>query len=204
MRFNPNLIFLEKRRNDGTRGAVLSGSSRSGKTFSGIDELILIDHSDPGSEIILLRETYNSFKTTLYSDFNRRLPQWEISSPFEGRNELSTFWLPNRSKVSLMGADNLAKFHGAGSDYFFVNEALDIPQSVFDQLEQRCRKFWWMDFNPKVTDHWIYDKICNRPDVRVFNSTFHDNPFITQMELNKILSYDPSNPDTVNNEEDDD
>jgi len=199
MRFNRNLIFLQKRIEDGTKGVVLEGSSRSGKTWSSIDNLILLDLADPGCEIVIVRETYNSFKTTLYSDFNRRLPQWEIKSPFEGVKELSSFWLPHRSKVSLMGADNPAKWHGAGSDYFFINEALDVPQYVFDQLEQRCRKFWWMDYNPKVTDHWIYNKVCRRPDVKRFKSTFRDNPDISDPERNKILSYDPGNPDNVKN-----
>lgn len=197
MKWNRNLIYLKSRFNDGTRGAVLEGSSRSGKTWSGIDFMIDLDKRSPKSEIIIVRETYNSFKTTLYSDFNRRLPWWDIPSPFEGIKELGAFWLPHGSKVNLMGADNPAKFHGATSDYFFINEALDVPQSIFDQLEQRCRRFWWLDFNPKVTDHWIYERVCPRPDVGTFRSTFNDNPHITEAERNKILSYDPGNPANI-------
>ena len=196
MNFNRNLIFLNQTRNKGYRGAVLEGSSRSGKTWAGIDFMILLDTVAPG-EFIVVRETYNSHKTTLYNDFNRRLPMWTIHSPFEGRNDVGIFYLPNGSKVSMMGADNPAKFHGAGSDYFFINEALDVPQSIFDQLEQRCRRFWWLDYNPKVTDHWIYNRVCNRPDVRAFQSTFRDNPYISETELKKILSYNPGNPENV-------
>jgi len=157
----------------------------------------LLDRKFPKSHIIDVRETYNSFKTTLYEDYNRRFPQWEIPSPFEGVNDRSVFWLPNGTKVSLMGADSPGKFHGAGSDFFFMNEMIDIPQSIFDQLEQRCRVFWWGDFNPKVTDHWIYNILFNRDDVAVLKTTWLDNPYITDMEKAKILSYDPGNPANV-------
>ena len=196
MNFNRNLIFLNQTKNRGYRGAVLEGSSRSGKTWAGIDFMILLDTVAPG-EFILVRETYNSHKTTLYNDFNRRLPMWTIHSPFEGRNDVGIFYLPGGSKVSMMGADNPSKFHGAGSDYFFINEALDVPQSIFDQLEQRNRRFWWLDYNPKVSDHWIYNRVAKRPDVRVFRSTFLQNPYITKQEREKVLSYDPGNPANV-------
>ena len=137
MRFNRNLTFLVQQQKQNKRGVILEGSSRSGKTFAGLDFIWYIDEKYPGSEVIIVRETYNSFKTTLYSDINRRWPDWGEPSPFEGISERGIFWMPNRTKVSLMGADNPAKFHGAGSDFFFINEALDVPQSIFDQLEQR-------------------------------------------------------------------
>jgi len=189
MPFNKNLKFLTQSLEAGARGAILEGASRSGKTFAGIDFLILLDHRFPKSDIIIVRETYNSFKTTLYSDFNRRLPQWLIPSPFEGVKEVSTFWLPRGSKVSLMGADNPAKYHGAGSDFFFINEAIDCPQTVFDQLEQRCRRFWWMDYNPKYTDHWIYNSVCRRPDVRFLRTTLLDATGVSKEEVDKIRGY---------------
>lgn len=96
-----------------------------------------------------------------------------------------------------MGADRPEKFHGASSDYFWINESLDVSQQIFDQLEQRCRKFWWMDYNPKYHEHWVYDRVCKRPDVSLFHSTFLDNPNISPKEKNKILSYDPTNEANV-------
>jgi PBSX family phage terminase large subunit len=191
MNRNKNLDFLYKSYTDGLRGAVLEGASRSGKTFSGIDFVIWLCAANDGITINIIRETYNSFKTTLYDDFNRRLPQAGIPSPFVQTKNVSSFWIFD-CKVNLMGADNPAKFHGAGSDYFWINEALDVPQSIFDQLEQRCRRFWWMDYNPKVTDHWVYNKVCSRPDVKLFHSSFRDNPHISKAELSKILSYEPT------------
>lgn len=197
--FNPNLVFLNQSLKRGKRGAVLEGSSRSGKTWSGIDFLILLDHIYPRSVINIIRETYNSFKTTLYHDFNQRLPMWQIPSPFEGKKEVSMFWLPNNSRVTLMGADDPAKFHGAISDFTFFNEAIDIDEDIFKQAQQRCNRFWWMDYNPKTSDHWIYNKVCSRPDVGFFRTTFEDNPHLSPAIVSDILAYDPSNPDNVRN-----
>lgn len=112
-----------------------------------------------------------------------------VPSPFEGRKEVSSFYLYG-NKINLLGADSPNRFHGAGCDYFFMNEGIDIPRDIFDQSEQRCRKFWWIDYNPKFSDHWIYDKVINRFDVAYLKTTFLDNPFLSKPERNKILSYE--------------
>lgn len=187
---NPNLRHLRTSLQSGKRGAALEGSSRSGKTWSSIDFIALLtSRYDKNCTINIIKETYNSFKTTLYEDFNRRLPQLGILSPFEGVQEKASFWLLG-SKINLIGADKAAKFHGASSDYNWYNESLDVPKDVFNQSEMRCRKFWWMDYNPKVTDHWVYNQVCERDDVAFLKTTFLDNPFISLAEKSKILSYE--------------
>ena len=189
---NPNLTYLHKSLKSAKRGVILSGSSRSGKTWSSIDFIIyLCSTVETGATINIIKETYNSFKTTLYDDFNRRMPDFGLQSPFQSRQEVTTFRLFG-NKINLLGADNPSKFHGASCDYFYINEALDVQQDVFDQLEMRCRKFWWVDFNPKFTDHWIYDKIEPREDVGYLSTTFHDNPNVSPAEKRKILSYEPT------------
>jgi len=187
---NPNLQYLYQNFRK-KRGVILSGSSRSGKTWSSVDFIIWLCSIESGVTINIIKESYNSFKTTLYDDFNRRLPDFGIASPFSQKQEVQSFRLLG-NKINLMGADNPSKFHGASCDYFYINEALDVQQDVFDQLEMRCRKFWWMDFNPKFTDHWIYDKIQSRDDVGYLSTTFHDNPNISDAEKRKILSYEPT------------
>lgn len=189
---NPNLIHLHDAYCTGYRGVVLEGSSRSAKTWSSIDfNTWLTSTIETKATINLIKETYNSFKTTLHDDFNRRLPDYGIASPFALRQEVSMF-RQFGNKINLLGADNETVHQGVGSDYFWINESLDVSNSVFDQAEMRCRKFWWMDYNPKVADHWVYDKICNRPDVAFLKSTFRDNPHISDPERRKIESYEPT------------
>ncbi len=186
---NPNFIFLRKSFKEGKRGAVLEGSSRSGKTWSSVDFVFWLSRHKQKYTINIIKETYNSFKTTLYEDFNRRFEMLNLASPFDGVKEISSFWM-DKMKINLIGADKSSTKHGVGADFVWFNEMLDVQKSVFDQSEMRCRHFWWCDYNPKVTDHWVYDQVCQRDDVAFLKTTFLDNPFISSMEKNKILSYE--------------
>jgi phage terminase large subunit len=189
---NPNLKFLCQEYNRGQRGVILEGSSRSGKTWSAIDFIVwLASKKETGATVNIIKETYKSFKTTLYDDFNRRLPMYGIASPFRDRQEVATFKLFG-NKINLLGADSESVAHGVSCDYFYINEALDVSKGIFDQSEMRCRKFWFMDYNPKFTDHWIFDNVQPRHDVSFLKTTFRDNPFVSQAERTKIESYEPN------------
>ncbi len=193
---NPNLVYLRECFFIGKAGCVLEGSSRSGKTWSCVDFIVwLCSVVEKGSTINIIRGTYASFKTTLYEDFRRRLPMYGIASPFDDeRQEVKSFFLFG-NKITFLGADDAAVVHGVGSDYTYFNEFLDIPESVYNQLKQRCRKFWFADYNPKAAVHWVYNKVCKRPDVGFLRTTFLDNPFISDAEKREILSYEPTHPD---------
>lgn len=189
---NPNLRFLVKTERDGQKGAVLEGSSRSGKTWSSIDFIIkLCAQSDEPLVFNIVKETYHLFKTTLYDDFNKRLPMFGIPSPFADRKEVGSFKIFG-SKINLIGADKASKFEGAQCDYLWFNEVLEIPQKVYDEAKRRCSKFFWMDYNPKYTSHWVFDAVIPRDDVSFLKTTFIDNPFIPPGQKREILASEPT------------
>jgi len=168
------------------RGAELPGSSRSGKTWSGVDIIIwLCLFKETHCTINIYRETYNEFKTTLYDDFKRRLDDFGLPNPFHNAKEIKSFKI-GKNVISFLGDGK----HGGGCDYAFFNEVMFIGNALFDQVEMRCRKFWWADYNPSFTDHWFF-KVADRPDVVSLKTTFRDNPFISPGERNKILGYEP-------------
>lgn len=201
---NPNYRFLKKAIDDqkwgfddndkpvilnGFAGVGLEGSSRSTKTWGGVDLIIFlstIKHEKEGCTINIYRETYNEFKTTLYPDFDRRLDYYGLPNKFKGAEEVKMFRIGN-SKIYFLGDGK----HGGGCDYAFYNEIMMIKQNVFDQSEMRCRIFWWCDFNPSFTHHWFFEKVENRKNVGMFHTTFKDNKYISPNELSKILSYEP-------------
>lgn len=186
---NPNLLHLHKSFKEDKTGALLEGSSRSAKTWSSIDFIVyLCSNISEDWTMNIIKETYNSFKTTLYDDFNRRLPMFGIQSPFADRQEVKQFKLFG-NKINLLGAENESVFSGNSCDVAYFNEMLDISQNVFDDTEQRCRKFWWGDYNPKFTEHWVYDKVGARSDVAFLKSTYKDNPYLSKNECRKIESY---------------
>lgn len=195
---NPNYIALfkaisEQRYDDtgkliaGYRGFALEGSSRSGKTWSGVDVIIwLCLFVEKNCTINIYRETYNEFKTTLYDDFKRRLQDFELPNPFLVNQEIKQFKIGN-NKIYFLGDGK----HGGSCDYAFFNEIMMQKNSVFDQVEMRCRKFWWADYNPSFTDHWFFDKVLKRTDVGFLRTNLNDNPYISFQEKNKIMSYEP-------------
>lgn len=188
---NPNLRHLcNAYYNPKKGGAVLEGSSRSGKTWSTLDFIIRYCSENEGKTINILRETYQSFKTTLYLDCNKRFPMFGLVSPFQDVQERSTFKLFG-NQVNLIGADKPSKFMGAGCDILWINEAIHVDQRIFDQAEMRCNEFFILDYNPEVTEHWIYDSVTTREDVAFLKTTFLDNPFTPPKQRKKILSYQP-------------
>ena len=173
----------------GYAGGILEGSSRSTKTWSGVDiiiELCTDIHKDKGCTINIYRETYNEFKTTLYDDFKRRLDDFNLPNKFKDAQEVKSFKI-GKSTIHFLGDGK----HGGGCDYAFFNEAMMQKREVFDQVEMRCRIFWWMDYNPSFTEHWVFDNVEPRTDVFFLRTTFRDNKFISPTELNKILGYEP-------------
>lgn len=176
----------------GYAGFVLEGSSRSGKTWSGVDIIIYlatVKHKEKGCTINIYRETYNEFKTTLYDDFKRRLDDFGLPNKFKESQEVKSFKI-GKTRIHFLGDGK----HGGGCDYAFLNEAMMIKNEIFDQVKIRCRKFWWMDYNPSFTMHWIFDKVLKRPDVGFLRTTFRDNAHIKPNELNEILGYEPWEP----------
>ena len=200
---NPNYQFLYNSINSqkydnqgdlisGYRGIALEGSSRSGKTWSVVDICIYISlYLEKSCTINIYRQTYNEFKTTLYDDFKRRLDDFGIYNPFHRAKEIKSFKIKD-STIYFLGDGK----HGGGCDYAFFNEIMFIENSVFDQSEMRCRKFWIADYNPSVTEHWFFDKVLKRSDVGFLRTTWKDNPFISFGEKNKILSYEPFLPNS--------
>lgn len=173
---------------EGYAGGILEGSSRSTKTWSSIFFIIYlttIKHPD-GVTVNIYRETYNEFKTTLYDDFKRILDMFGLDNPFHRAKEVASFKI-GKSTIHFLGDGK----HGGGCDYAFFNEVMHIPKQVFDQVVMRCRKFWWMDYNPSFTDHWVFDNVMPRPDVGYIHTTFRDNPHISPNEVNTILGYEP-------------
>lgn len=189
-----NLSFLcESFNRPEIKGVILQGSSGSRKTYSIIDFLVIAS-TYRGYRINIIKETYNSYKTTLYYDFGKRLDELQIRNPFSTVKDISSFKLFD-SSINFLGADNPNSFTGR-CDILWGNEILDIPKDVWQQARQRCERFWIGDMNPKTTQHYVYD-FEKRKDVLFLTTTFQDNPFIPENSRLELLAYDPNNPANV-------
>jgi phage terminase large subunit len=96
------------------------------------------------------------------------------------------------SSYEFYGLDDSQKLHGIETDFFWLNEAIETSKDDFDQLEQRCKGKWILDYNPSTDEHWIYDNVLKRDDVVLIHSTMLDNTFLDQHIRDKINSYQPT------------
>lgn len=179
-------------------GRVLEGGSRSTKTWSVIQWLMLYCQQNKGKEITISRDRLTWLKATVFKDFKEVLNTqgWWNESKWN-KSEMTYELFGN--EFSFIGLDEPGKLHGRKQNIFWINEAIGTPGSaynvtkdIFDQLEMRTTDGWFMDYNPKVTSHWIYDNVLQREDVAWIHSTMLTNPFLEEKIRKKILSYEPN------------
>ena len=178
---------------EGVAGCTLEGSSRSGKTWAGIDLILWLTlhrHKETGCRITIYRSTFAEFKDTLYDDFKRRLDDFGLPNRFHSAENIKGFRI-GKSYISFKGCDKVGKAHGAGADYVFFNEVMHIPWEVFKQATQRSRRFWWADYNPSFTDHWYFEKVLSRSDVGYLHTTYLDNPYASYNEVHELEITEP-------------
>jgi phage terminase large subunit len=190
-----NLAQIEEAHRSGFRGIVLPGGTRSSKTVSAIQWILLYCIRNTGKEIIVGRDSLVNLKRTVLKDFksicygyNGFPPMFKNMHMHKQEMEVKL----NGNTIIFIGmADDPMRVHGLASDVFFINEVINIPKVTFDNLEQRCREFWIVDCNPSEPNSYVYT-LKNRDDVTEFRSTYLDNPFLTLAQIRKIESYEPT------------
>ena len=171
-------------------GFILEGGSRSGKTWSIIQFLIVYCLQNDKKIITIGRDTLTDLKDTILPDLLQQLESYGIEYTHNKSNKQLYI---GTNLIRYIGvSDNPNKTHGLRQDIFWLNEIMPIDEFTFDQLEQRTAEFWIMDYNPSSTVHWAYDVADKRDDVSFFKSTVIGNPFAGDKERNKILSYEPT------------
>lgn len=172
---------------------VLEGGSRSSKTHSLIQFWIIWAQVNSGNttRVLIARLKRTWVEPTVYFDFISVLKSYGLYNP-KNENKSKLIYRLFDTEFWFSGLDDQQKIHGLQTDAFWINEAIEAGNDDFDQLEQRCKGFGILDYNPSVDEHWIYDKVCKRPDACYIHSTMLDNPFIPENSRRKILSYEPT------------
>lgn len=175
----------------GKKGIILEGSSGSGKTWASLKFLMSICGVEDGLTINAIRQTYSSFKGTLYDDLGRLLRSAPmVKNPFIVNKDIATYSLFT-SRINFLGADNPDNYEGKRCDIAYYNEMLDIEKEIYQAQNQRTRKFFIGDYNPKTTHHYVY-QLEKDPEIVFFRSTFRDNIMLSANERQNILSYEPT------------
>lgn len=174
MIFNLTTVFTHNQDalfNPEKRIAINEGGTSSSKTYSILQLLVdicqhrtrplicsVVSESLPHLKLGCIRD----FKQIMGEDFN--IQRWNATENIYNFN--------SNVILEFFSADQPGKARGPRRDILFVNEANNVPKSIFDELDMRTHRFVFIDFNP-VYEFWAHE-LKGKPEVEWIHSTYLD------------------------------
>jgi phage terminase large subunit len=168
-----------------TRFVVNIGGSRSTKTYSILQLLIVkaLESTEP-LVISIVRKSLPSLRISVLRDFFNILNELDLYNA-EAHNKTENTYQLNNTLFEFFSIDDAQKRRGTKRDILFINEANETTYEDFFQLNIRTTQQVFLDFNPSET-FWYNDHIQPREDVTIIHSTYKDNPYLNQDQINEI------------------
>ena len=169
------------------------GGSRSGKTYSILQYLLIYCLKNQNKIVTIARKTFPSLRIGAMREFIQMLKDYEIYKE-EDHNKTNSFYSLNSNTVQFISIDQSIKLRGLKHDVIFIDEVNEISKEEADQLFMRTTGQIIMAQNPSDALHFSL-KLKSNPDCLYLHSTFKDNPFLEQSIVNQILSYKDTDED---------
>lgn len=188
MQTSPTFGKLAKAWAQAPRYIDSEGGTRSGKTYSALQLLILVVRNDTKPTInSVVAESLPHLKRGAIRDFEEimRNEEWWEEDAWNKTDKTYTF--KSGAIIEFFGADSPAKVHGPARDRLFINEAQNIKWEVARQLFVRTRGIILFDYNP-TAPFWAHERIKPREGCVSIHSTYLDNPFLTAEQVAEIES----------------
>ena len=178
-------IVLQKNLNATTRIVVNQGGTRSSKTYSLAQLIILRALQEQGKVYTICRKTLPALKSSAYRDFFNILEHHNLYNPNKHNKSELTYKL-NNNLIEFISVDMSDKVRGRQRQVLWMNEATEFTMDDFVQLSLRCTENIYLDFNPSDPYSWIYDKVMTRDDCTFIKSTYLDNPFLPEETIKEV------------------
>ena len=172
---------------EGFRYVFLRGSTRSSKTISAIQYVIIECLKTPNTAVTIARATAVSLKNTILVDFKDVMNTMEIWENGILNKVDNTYLFPNGSIIRFVGVDDTTgRLRGLKSTIVLCDEINTFDRNSFIQLELRCEKYLISCYNPEMPEnHWIFD--YEKKDNAVLHiSSWRDNPFLDDKIIESI------------------
>ena len=178
-------IVLKKNLDASTRIVVNQGGTRSSKTYSLAQLIILKALQTKGKVYTICRKTLPALKGTAYRDFFNILETHNLYNP-EHHNKSELTYKLNNNEIEFISVDMPQKIRGRKRNTLWLNEANEFSFEDWVQLSLRTTENIYLDFNPSDPYSWIYDNVINREDCTFIKSTYLDNPFLPKETIKEI------------------
>ena len=180
--FTRNFEALE---NKEVRFVINQGSTRSSKTYSLCQLMIVYCLNNPNKLVSIVRKSFPSLRATVYRDMIDILTELKIySEKFHNKTE-NIYTFPNGSRMEFFSLDDSQKVRGRKRDILWCNESNELSFEEFNQLNFRTGEKLFFDFNPSDTEHWLYDLI-DKENGLLIHSTYKDNTFLSKELIKEI------------------
>jgi len=166
------------------RFIVNEGGSRSSKTYSLCQLVIVYCLQNRGKVVSIIRKTFPALRATVLRDFTEILKDLGIYSLEAHNKSEQIYTFPNGSMVEFFSVDDEQKIRGRKRDIAWCNEANELYFDDFTQLNMRTEHKLIFDYNPSDNSSWLYELPAE--DTVMIRSTYKDNPFLPQSIRNQI------------------
>lgn len=168
------------------RYIVNVGGTRSTKTYSTLQFLhLLIPKTDKSGDITsVVSESVPHLKRGAIRDFENILGHPLDTDPNWNATDF-VYKYPNGAKLEFFSADSPGKVHGPARKRLSLNEGNHISYETFRQLEVRTNGLILIDYNPSASC-WIDKEIEPRQNCIRIHSTYLDNPFLSDEQIESI------------------
>jgi phage terminase large subunit len=184
--------------NSNKRYVIFRGGTRSGKTFGIIQNLLSKIDNNKNITIIIGVETLKQSKSSLLNFIDFWIVEMNLLNKIKINRSDFTYQHVNGSIIRVLPCDRDTKWFGVVADIFWFNEAQHIDFNIFEQAQMRLpdRKDFKnqiiLDFNPTNPHCWVRD-LEQHPDAEVFISTYKDNPFLGNKQIELYEDFKTSN-----------
>jgi len=160
--------------NSPTRVTHHIGGTRSGKTYA-LLQWCIVKALEKKEIITIVRKTIPSLKRTVMKDFKDVMQLLDIwnENDFNISDRIYTFY--NDSIIQFISTDDAEKLRGLKSTILWLEEANEIDEESYFQLQIRTTGPIVLSYNPTVSPyHWIRVMAdCSR-----YFTTYKNNPYL--------------------------
>ena len=178
------------------RYIFLRGSSRSSKTISALQMIVVEALKNPKTTITIARETQVSLRHTILPDFKfvmEEIGLWD-SGVFQKQEFVYTF--SNGSVVRFIGLDDsTGKLKGFKSDIILIDEVNTIEKNSYIQMDIRCSRYIMSLYNPEIPIDWWGLEYESKDNGVMLHSTWRMNSFLDERTIQAIKELIDIDPD---------
>ena len=196
MKLNLQITKIFKRNKESNANIVLNrGGTRSSKTYSLCQLMLMKLVSEPDKRILIARKTFPALRNSVYKDMIELLIETDIMTQGTHNKAEHTFiYHPTRSQIVFASIDDPQKFRGAEWSYAWLNEANEFNYEDFNQIYLRMsrkskdkkKNQVYLDFNPSDMFSWIKTELEDKKRADVILSTYKDNSFLDTETVKRI------------------